>query len=77
MMAGKDYAISEDMVLFVTQMMNYNMTKKSNDDDLLDSCAYGPQMIQDYLSLIEMVANGEDLESMMAQGRYGTEVTSV
>jgi hypothetical protein len=77
LMAAKEYAISEDMIMFVTQMMAYNMTKKANDDDLLDSSAYGPQMMEDYLGLIEMAANGETLEDMMGMARFGTEVTSV
>lgn len=75
LMGKKEYAISEDMVEFVTQMMAYNMSKKSNRDDLLDSGAYGPQMLQQYLPIIMAASSGKLFEQ--PKPRFGTEVSSV
>lgn len=77
LMGKKEYAISEDMVTFITQMLAYNMTKRSNDDDLLDSSAYGPTMIQNYLPLIEAASSGMDDEDYFGKARFGMEVSNV
>ena len=35
-----------------TQLLCYDPTKEDNDDDAIDACAYGPQMIAEHLNLI-------------------------
>lgn len=75
LMAEKEYAIADDMIEFVTQAMDYSMTKKSNNDDLLDSCAYGPQMINDYLGIIMAAATGR--LGLKPKIRTGMEVCDV
>jgi hypothetical protein len=79
MMGKKEYAIADDMLTFVTQALNYNMSKKSNVDDLLDSSAYGPQMVGNYLSLIMASTSGYTDEELLAQAaiQSGTEICSV
>lgn len=52
LMKQKEYAVYEGAVDFTTQMLSYNMKKKSNRDDLLDSAAYGPQILDNYRSLL-------------------------
>lgn len=78
-MKNKEYAIADDMLTFVTQALNYNMTKKSNTDDLLDSAAYGPQMVANYLGLILAATSGLTDEELLeqARGQFGTEICNV
>ncbi len=57
-MKERQYAIYEGAVTITTQLLSYNMLKKSNDDDGIDSAAYGPQMIDNYLGLIKHAAKG-------------------
>src|SRR3546814_4957345 len=58
LMAKKEYAVGEGLTEIFTQLMAYNMKKKSNRDDLIDSCAYGQQMIDNYLGIIMEQARG-------------------
>src|SRR3546814_5677666 len=41
LIAKKEYAVGEGLTEIFTQLMAYNMKKKSNRDDLIDSCSYG------------------------------------
>ena len=75
MMKNGEYAVFEGALEIFTQLMAYNMTKKSNKDDLIDSCAYGPQMLANYEGIIMSQALGGELESKTAQS--GMEVASV
>ena len=43
------YCLSEGDFNVVQQLLTFDPTKKENDDDLIDSCAYGPQMLELYL----------------------------
>src|SRR3546814_10192970 len=62
LMAKKEYAVGEGLTEIFTQLMAYNMKKKSNRDDLIDSCAYGQQMIDNYLRSEEHTS---ELQSLM------------
>jgi hypothetical protein len=75
LMAKKEYAVYEGAVEFTTQLLNYNMKKKSNRDDLIDSAAYGPQMLLLYEGLLISTYNGS--AQIPAQAKYGTEVAGV
>lgn len=75
LMASGEYAIYEGAIEIVTQMVNYNMKKKSNDDDLLDSCAYGPQVLLQYEGLLIAAYQGSNYET--PDVRYGTEIAGV
>lgn len=77
LMGKKEYAIANTMLTFVTQAMEYNMTKKNNRDDLLDSCAYGPLMIEEHLSLIYAANSGQSLTDAIGQIQTETEICSV
>jgi phage terminase large subunit-like protein len=75
LMESQEYAIPEDDTEIVTQMMAYNMKKRSNKDDLIDSCAYGPIMMDQYLPLImEQYSGGLD---NTYKTRIGSEVYDV
>lgn len=77
LMAKKEYGIFEGAVNFTTQAIEYNMTKKNNRDDELDSCAYGPQMISMYLPIILSSSSSVINEDENRRGRFGLEVCSV
>lgn len=72
-MKAGEYAVYEGAVEIFNQAMAYNMKKSSNKDDLLDSCAYGPQMLEQYEGIIMSQMTGElDAE---VQAQYGVEVS--
>lgn len=75
LMQQGEYAIPDDDVEITTQLLSYNLKKKSQKDDLIDSCAYGPQMLDMYMPLILAQYAGVDFESSIAQ--YGLEIASV
>lgn len=75
LMAKGEYAIYEGAVEIVTQMLDYNMKKKSNRDDLIDSCAYGPQMLLQYEGLLVASYQGNSFET--PEPSYGTGVAGV
>lgn len=75
LMAHKEYTIPDDDIMITSQLMAYNMKKQSNDDDLIDSCAYGPQMWSLFEHLIREMFNGSAMETAVAQ--FGTEVAGV
>src|SRR3546814_13892469 len=75
LMAKKEYAVGEGLTEIFTQLMAYNMKKKSNRDDLIDSCAYGQQMIDNYLGIILEQARG--VQHFEATAKRGVEVANV
>jgi len=76
LMAKGEYAIYEGAVEIVTQMLDYSMKKKSNKDDLIDSCAYGPQMLLQYEGLLIASYKGNGFETRAA-AKYGIGVAGV
>lgn len=75
LMVSGDYGIPDDDMMITAQAMAYNMKKSSNDDDLLDSCAYGPQLWHLYEPLIREMFNGGAMFTGSTQ--YGMEVAGV
>ena len=75
LMAKKEYAVYEGAVEITTQALGYNMKKKSNRDDLIDSCAYGPQMLMQYEGLLTAMYQGSTFESV--DPVFGTGVAGV
>jgi len=76
LMAKGEYAVYEGAVEITTQLLDYNMKKTSNRDDLIDSCAYGPQMLLQYEGLLFAAYQGVD-ESQVPKTIYGTEMSRV
>lgn len=58
------YALSEGELDITTQLMLYDPSKKENNDDLVDACAYGTQMIYNHLGLIMMDNQMAEIEYM-------------
>jgi hypothetical protein len=50
------YRIPNSDILITQQLLTYDTKSETNDDDLIDSCAYGPQMITEYMPLIMNMA---------------------
>lgn len=48
----KAYAIAKGDLHVTNQLLAYDMTKKENDDDLIDACAMGPEVLKQYMGLI-------------------------
>lgn len=46
------YQLTENEQSVTTQLLCYDPEREENDDDLIDACAYGPQMIAEHLNLI-------------------------
>lgn len=46
------YAIRDDDIAITNQLLAFDIMKNSNDDDIIDSCSYGTQMIENYYGLI-------------------------
>ena len=76
LMAKGEYAVYEGAIEITSQLLDYNMKKSSNRDDLIDSCAYGPQMLLEYEGLLIASYQGEN-ESESTEIVYGTEVSGV
>ena len=50
LLANGQYALNNNDFQLTTQLLNYDPMRERNDDDGIDSCAHGPQMIQLYQS---------------------------
>ena len=74
LMANGEWAIPEGDIDITNQILDYNVKKKSNADDIIDSVAYGPLMMDSYLNLIMSRAMNEVTGTPEAQ--YGTEICS-
>ncbi len=72
MMASGEWAIEDGDVDITTQLLNYSFKKKEQADDIIDSCAYGPIMMELYLALI--MANFNMQVESYGNVRFGSEV---
>lgn len=52
MLKAKQYVLPRGDFAIQNQLVRYDPLKKKNDDDLIDACAYGPQMIREHLPAI-------------------------
>ena len=71
LMDAKEYAVFEGAVNITTQALQFVFTKKKQRDDLLDSCAYGPQMLDQYMDLLiaQFTTHGIRTETPVRSGR--------
>lgn len=60
------YALTEGESKCTTQLLNYDPAKKENDDDLIDCCAYGPQVITQYFNLLSYSPEVVEIEAQGA-----------
>jgi hypothetical protein len=75
LMSNNEWAIPDSDVDITTQMLAYSFKVKDQRDDIIDSCAYGPMMMETYLAII-MAGFNQQLESF-GSARFGMEVASV
>ena len=75
LMSNGEWAIPDDDVDITTQMLEYSFKKKEQFDDIIDSCAYGPTMMELYLAVI--MANFNNQIESFGSTRFGMEVASV
>jgi len=76
LMSNKEWAIAESDVEITQQIVNYDFRKKDQEDDIVDSAAYGPSMTEQYMHLILAQAMGIDWETG-EEVKFGTEVCGV
>lgn len=74
LMSNGEWAIPDDDVDITTQLLNYSFKKKDQEDDIIDSCAYGPTMMELYLSII--MANFNMQIESNGPAKWGMEVAS-
>lgn len=74
-MKGGIYALPEDDYHVTMQILNYDLSKKDQSDDLIDACAYGLPMLDSYKELI--LAHTANITAKGGvKVRYGMEVAS-
>ncbi len=49
LVASGDYRIDENDGVIMNQLINFDPKSEHNDDDLIDACAYGPQMLENFI----------------------------
>jgi hypothetical protein len=76
LMAKKEWALHEDDMDATTQIVEFDFRKKEQPDDIIDACAYGPTMMQEYLPVIQAQAAGFDMD-IESEAQYGMEVSHV
>lgn len=63
LMGAGDWAVPDSDVDFTLQLVGINTASKDNEDDIVDSVAYGPIMMNLFLGLILASAEGNDFDS--------------
>jgi len=76
MMEHGEYALFEGALDITTQILKYDKSKKKQADDLIDSCAYGPIMLDNYQGLIISQFQGRKLRNL-PEARFGRRVAGV
>jgi len=60
MLKSGQYVLTEGDFVVTQQILRYNAQQKSNEDDVIDCAAYGPQMIQEYYFEIHDALHHDD-----------------
>lgn len=76
LMDNEEWAIPEGDMDITTQTVSYNVQTDQNEDDIIDSCAYGPILLNNYMGLIKAKAAGLDVLGNEVP-QYGMEVSGV
>jgi hypothetical protein len=77
LMANGEWALADSDVAITAQIVEYDFRKKEQPDDRVDSAAYGPAMMELYLSIIQAMSSGEDWRDSHSDTRIGMEVAGV
>ena len=57
MLKAKQYTLTEGEYAATDQLLNYDPSKRENDDDLIDACAHGPHMIERHMHTIQNIVS--------------------
>jgi hypothetical protein len=76
LMANGEWGLLEGDVDVTTQLLSYNTRLVTQEDDIVDACAYGPMMLGEFKNLIMAQAAGNEL-TRNATAQYGSEVSGV
>lgn len=68
LMNNGEWAIPEGDVDISIQGTEYDPSKKNQSDDILDACAYGPMMVEQFLPLIMAQRTRQSFEELIQQG---------
>lgn len=63
LMSNGEWGLIESDVDITQQILDYDFRKKDQADDIIDSAAYGPMMLDAYLPVIQAAAMGVNLEN--------------
>lgn len=77
LMAHKEWALSESDIDITNQILSLDMRLKEQADDIVDSAAYGPAMMEQYLPFIQTIYNDGAAWESEQHTRQGMEVASV
>jgi hypothetical protein len=77
MMGENQYYLFDSDVEATAQLLAYDKSKKNQADDLIDACAYGPQMLNRYSGLISEMATRPRGQIGHNSGLYGIGLTHV
>lgn len=75
MIKAEEYALVEGDFVVTQQLLEYNPQTKSNDDDIIDCGAYGPQMLREYYTEILNALQPDDAKPLTIQTSY--EIASI
>lgn len=76
LMDNGEWAIPDSDVDITAQITEYDFRKKEQPDDIIDSVAYGPMMMEQYLAIIMAQASGADWVTD-SEALFGSEVAGV
>jgi hypothetical protein len=75
LLTSKDWALAEEDIDLTTQILNLDMRRKDQVDDIADAAAYGPAMFKEFEGLIthQFASTGDSV----ARVQHGMEVAGV
>lgn len=76
LMTNGEWGLAEEDVAITPQILEYDFRKKDQEDDRVDSAAYGPIMMEQYLPVIQAAALGTH-RVITAETQSGMEVAGV
>jgi hypothetical protein len=76
LMGQKNWAIPSGDFDITNQILMYDQRKKDQADDIVDACAYGPVMMEQYEPIIRAISAGQDILAAVTH-QYGLEVEGV
>jgi hypothetical protein len=70
MLKTGEYALTEGDFAVTQQLLEYDPSAKSNDDDIIDCGAYGPQMVREYYYEIWNSRNSNQIQNQEVKTSY-------